>query len=224
MLCLCLTRASGSVAATHVDWQQIKYEVASLTDMHKRFSKSVRIFTQGEDVYTGMDYEYIDGDANTDIKDTEVVHIQGNLNSSIFLNDLNELVIGGDVAKEANIYVSGISRIFIGGSLEGSIISSGSMEVTIKGNHYGVIEAGDPHTNIVVHGDFNGTLMPNNKDDGSLVSITVKGYTDIKTIKSIYSYKYTEINSAFYTSNVKPGIYHPIRPYGSYYIVTSERR
>ena len=59
----------------------------------------------------------------------------------------------------------------------------------IKGDHNGLIKTGDPSTQLTVHGNFNGKFEPNN-GPGSLATITVHGFTDIKTIQEIFKNKH----------------------------------
>ena len=173
------------------------------------------MFTQGMITNLSM------GNAVDDLNDVNVIHITGNLNANVSQNDHSELVIGGDVGKNSHIKTTDIARIYIAGDLHGTISADSSAEIVIKGNHNGIIKTGDPHTNIVVFGDFNGLLLPNDK--GSLLSIKVYGYTDSKKIETIYGHGYTEINSSFYSSNINPGIYQVSKPYGSYYVVSRKQ-
>ncbi len=129
---LCSALANEPVKNKPSSWHDIQLQVASITDISNIFSKSIRIFAQGEGTYSGMDYEFVEGDAVTDIKDTETIHILGNLSANVYLDDHSELIVAGNVSEKAKIFVNGISRIFIGGSLHGSIISTGSVDITIK--------------------------------------------------------------------------------------------
>lgn len=221
-LLACALSAHATDSSHDERWQTIKIKVASITDLSGIFSRSIRIFRQGDGVYKDINYEFIEGNADSIIKDTETIHILGDLNSNVHLKDHSELIIAGNVNKKSIINVSGISRIFIGGTLFGSIISTDSSEITILGNHSGTIRTGDPSTKLTIHGDFNGKLSPYN-EEGSLLTLNVFGYTDINKIKNIYKPPYTLISGAFTLSNTEPGIYYPNPPYQKYYAIISKK-
>jgi len=221
-LLMCALNAQAEENTSHQRWQAIKIQVASITDLSGIFSRSIRIFSQGDGVYNGLNYELIEGDTDSDIRDTDTIHILGDLNNDVYLKDHSELVIAGNVNSSSNIYVSGIARVFIGGTLYGSIISTDSLDITILGNHSGTIRTGDPSTKLTVHGDFTGTLIPNKKQ-GSLLTLNVFGFTNINTIKEIYKPQYTQISGAFKLSDAEPGIYYPSHPYQKYYAIINKK-
>ena len=96
------------------EWEKTKIDVASITDMSSRFYRSLSNFEYNSDKYDA-DYEFIVGDLNHDITDTSVIHILGDLNSNIILDDQSELIVMGNVADNAVITVNDIARIYIGG-------------------------------------------------------------------------------------------------------------
>lgn len=221
-LLTCTLSAHATDNTNHERWQDIKVKVASITDLSGIFSRSIRIFSQGDGVYKDINYEFIESNADSTIKDAETIHILGDLNGDVYLGDHSELIIAGNVNKKSTIYVSGISRVFIGGTLFGSLTSTDSLELTILGDHSGTIRTGDPSTKLTVHGDFNGALTPSN-DEGSLLTLNVLGFTDINTIKNIYKPQYTRISGAFKFSNTEPGIYYPSHPYQKYYAIINKQ-
>lgn len=213
--CYCI--ASPTTNEQLTQWEKIKLNVAAITALDSKFMKSVSIF-RGSEYYREHNFLEIVGDANSDIKETEVIHIQGNLNANIYLDGHSELIISGDVNKNSNIYTNDIARIYIGGSLQGSVVANSSFQLNVAGNLSGHVLTGNPTSNITVLGDLTGTIKPN-KGDGALVYITVYGNTDIKTIKQIYSHDYTEVIGAFNYSNAKSGTYHPQPPFQNYYTI-----
>ena len=114
-------------------WEKTKIEVASIQGVGGKFHRSLRGFKRNSTQYD-EEYELIKGDLNHYISDMLLIHVIGNLNSKLTLEDHSEVVIMGDVSKDSVIYIDGMSNIFIGGSLYGSIISSESAEIYIKGN------------------------------------------------------------------------------------------
>ena len=201
-------------------WERTKIDVASIRGIGGNFSRSLRGFQRNNTKYD-EEYVLIKGDLDHDISDMLLIHVIGNLNSKLKLEDHSEVVIMGNVSKDSVIYIDGMSKIFIGGSLYGSIISSDSADIHIKGDVKGLITTGSPSTELEVGGDFSGELKPNDKE-GSLVFMTVHGFTDIKKIKEIFSYKYTELNAAFQYSNTNPGIYHFPIPNNKYYTIINQ--
>ncbi len=202
-------------------WEKTKLNVAAITALDSKFMNSVGVF-RGSEYYRENSFLEIKGNANSDIKEYEVVHIQGDLNASIQLHGHSELIISGDVNKNARIYINDIARIYIGGSMLGSVIANSSFQLNIAGNLSGHVLTGNPTSKIIVLGDLTGMVQPN-KGDGALVSITVHGHTDIEKIKKIYSNDYTEIIGAFKYSNDKPGTYHPKAPFQNYYTILNSR-
>lgn len=201
-------------------WEKIKIEVASIRGVGGKFHRSLRGFKRNNTQYD-EEYELIKGDLNHNISDMRLIHVIGNLNAKLTLEDHSEVVIMGDVSKDSVIYINSMSNVFIGGSLYGSIVSSDSAYIYIIGSVKGTITTGSPSTELEVNGDFSGDLKPNDKE-GSLASITVHGFTDINKIKEIFSYKYSVLKAAFHNSNAKPGIYHSPVPNTKYYTVINE--
>jgi len=223
LLIICIPVIASELSKSDLDkWEQTKIEVASLLGVGGKFHRSLRGFKRNSTKYD-EEYELIKGDLNHNISDMLLIHVIGDLNSKLNLEDHSEVVIMGDVSKESVIYIDGMSNIFIGGSLYGSIISIDSAEIYIKGNVNGLIKTGSPSTEIKIDGDLLGEIKPNNKD-GNLVTIDVNGYTDINKIKDIFSYRYTELKAAFHNSNIKPGIYYfPVRD-NKYYTVINQSK
>jgi hypothetical protein len=206
--------------ATRHRWEKVKLQVASMVDMNDRFRHSITIFTSGGS-RSKKEYEYIVGNADANIDNFPVVHILGDLNADVQLSNHGELIVAGSVGENAKIRLGEIGRVFIGGSLHGTVWAEGSSGIIIMGNHTGVIETGDPRTSVLVHGDFTGKLRPAGKK-GALVALTVRGFTDIKTIERIYASNYTVLNGSFFCSNMAPGIYQPNAPYSTYYAILKE--
>lgn len=201
-------------------WETTKIEVASIQGIGGTFHRSLRGFKHNNTQYD-EEYELIKGDLNHDITDMLLIHVIGNLNSKLILEDQSEVVIMGNVSKDSVIYINGMSNVFIGGTLYGTIITSESAEIYIKGNVTGLITTGSPSTKLEISGDFLGEFKPNDKK-GSLVTMKVHGFTDINKIKEIFNYKYSKLNAAFHNSNTEPGIYnYPIRD-NKYYTIMNK--
>lgn len=219
MLFSSISNATNSEESSSKKWKNIQINVAAITNLEDQFSKSVAIFAREANPYSNC--KVINENSNTEIRDSEITHIHGDLNSNIYLDGHSELIIGGNVNPSVSIFVNGISRIFIGGDFKGSIIAKSSYSLHIMGSHSGLITTGNPSTKVIVHGDFEGKLQPN-KGKGALASIQVHGFTDIKAIKKIYANKYTQLNGAFYNSNITPGIYQPQPPFPTFYTVINQ--
>lgn len=209
--------ASGLSTTDMAQWEKTKIDVASIQGIGGKFYRSLRNFKRNSSKYDA-EYEFIKGDLNYDVSGMLIIHILGDLNSKITLDDQSELVIMGDVSKDSVIYIDGMSSIFIGGSVYGSIISRGSAGIYIKGLVKGLITTGLPSAEIEINGDLLGEIKPNDKK-GGLVALTVYGFSDIKTIRDIFSYYYSSLNAAFHYSNFKPGIYSYPMPNNKYYTI-----
>ncbi|BFM22421.1 hypothetical protein [Gilvimarinus japonicus] len=204
-------------------WEDVQIQVASITDINDQFYKSINIFTAERYPYQGSGCKVINGDSIDEIQGSEVVHIKGNLRSDIILDAHSELVVGKDVMPGVKIHVNGLARIFVGGDFKGKIIAQSSYSLHVMGSQVGVLTTGSPSTNVIVHGDFSGKMYPN-EGDGSLASLQVYGFTDIAVIKNIFSRKYTQLNGAFYNSNVEPGIYQASRDSLALYTVVNRKK
>ena len=203
------------------EWHDIQIQVASITGIGDQFYKAVDAFTKERYPYSDPGCKVINGDPLDEIQESEVVHIKGNLASDIILGDHSELVVGKDVMPDVKIYVNGLAGIFVGGDFKGKIIAKSSYSLYVMGSQSGVITTGSPTTNVIVHGDFSGKMYPN-EGDGAMVSIQVYGFTDVAVINDIYSYQYTQLNGAFYNSNVDPGIYQEGSPFPGLYTVVNK--
>lgn len=203
-------------------WQSVLIDVAAIPEISLEFRRSVWGAQFGENQYESPGSLLVPGDAAEPLENYEFVHICGDSLSDIFLTDHSELVIAGDVKRDSKINVDGISRIFVGGSMAGTVKSKSSLKLYIRGDFTGFIETGSPATKVEVQGDFSGVIKPN-EENGALLSIDVKGFTDIDTIKRIYESEFTQLIGAFEKSNVAPGIY-PVSPLRSYYVVREESR
>ncbi|MCR9190829.1 MAG: hypothetical protein NXH96_18850 [Alteromonadaceae bacterium] len=201
-------------------WQSVMIDVAAIPEISLEFRRSVWGAQVGENQYESPESVLVSGDATEPLENYEFIHICGDSLSDIFLTDHSELVIAGDVKRHSKIHVDGISRIFVGGSMAGTVKSKSSLKLYIRGDFTGLIETGSPTTKVEVKGDFSGAIKPNG-DNGALLTIDVKGFTDIDTIKRIYESEYTELIGAFEKSNVAPGIY-PVSPLRSYYVIRKE--
>jgi len=185
-----------------------------------QFHRSLRNFKYNSAKYD-EGYVMVKGDLNHDISDMPLIHILGDLNAEITLEDQSELIIMGDISKDSIIHVNGLAKVFIAGSLFGSILSAESSVIYIKEHMRGLITVGSPTTVIDVDGDFLGEIRPYDEKE-HVVTITVRGFTDIKSINDIFSYKYTDLKATFHYSNKEPGIYEYLIPGNKYYTIVNQ--
>lgn len=207
-------------------WETTKIDVSSIIRSSNSFFRSLYIFKSGPDVLgNSVRFEIVEGDALAEISGSNVVHILGNLDSDIYLDGNSELVIAGDVSPYANIYVNGITSIFVGGSFAGTIHSLSSLDIDIKGDYNGLIRSGTPTTDLVVNGEFGGFFEPFDNNDLSSASIVVYGFTEQVRIENIWQGKFVMLKGAFYLSDGEPGIYDITgrSPGTTYYTIVKQR-
>ncbi|WP_146521975.1 hypothetical protein [Stieleria varia] len=133
------------------------------------------------------------------------MHINGDLNAGLETGGFQEILICGDVSRDAKIHADGFLHIYIGGSMNGQIVTTGSSKIWVDGDFGGSISTGNPSTNLYVSGDFDGTISAH--DDPSLLFLCVTGYARHDLISAIASIGYTVFNASVGISDVSPGLY-----------------
>lgn len=175
------------------------------SDSEKRW---VKINLQTKPMLIGKDDALeIDGNAMAEISAPEggIIHINGNVNSDIELGGHSAVIVRGDLASTSTINVSGISDMYVGGSVRGRIVSTGSLAIWIDGDFIGSLATGSPATNLHVRGDLTGRITP--FENAALLWLVVKGYVSNELISDISTMGYTQFNAAIDYCDVEPGLY-----------------
>jgi hypothetical protein len=149
----------------------------------------------------------LDGNCSNALSAPEggIIHIYGNLASTLDVSGHSEIVIIGDVLSDATIQASGICHLFTGGSFLGVFNSSGSSKIWIESNFSGTVRTGHPSTEMYIGKDFRGSVMPG--ETASLLWLTVGGYASHASISAIADCGYTQFNASINRSDVAMGIY-----------------
>jgi cytoskeletal protein CcmA (bactofilin family) len=126
----------------------------------------------------------IHGGCQTDLSlaDGALVHIKGDLSGKITVAGHSEIVIGGNVLAGAAIEADGISRIFVGGDVDGVILSKGKLTLCTNGNMRGEIATCTPSTRLRVQRDFSGQIHPT--QESALLWLEVYGFMPFATLES----------------------------------------
>lgn len=175
------------------------------SDSEKRW---VKINSQTKPMLIGKDDALeVDGNSMAEISAPEggIIHINGNVNSNIQIGGHSAVIVRGDLASTSTMNVSGISHIYVGGSLRGRIVSTGSLAIWIDGDFIGSLETGSPSTKLHILGDFTGKVTPFEK--AALLWLVVKGHASDELISNISMLGYTQFNAAIDHSDVEPGLY-----------------
>ena len=134
-----------------------------------------------------------------------LIHIYGELANTISIAGQGEIVIGGSLLPDAHIEADGIQHVFVGGDLQGTIRSTGSLTASVGRDFIGTIHTGRPVTNLRVRGDFAGGIRPENK--ASLLYVLVEKFMPYATLESISEHGYTVFNASVAMSDRPPGLY-----------------
>jgi hypothetical protein len=153
------------------------------------------------------DHLVIDGNCSNGVSapDGGVVHINGNLASTIDASGHYEIVITGDVLPNAKIHSSGFCHVFVGGRFRGELCSADSTKLWIESDFDGAIRTGNPSTEIYIGGDCTGNILPN--ETAALLALTVSGFMSSAFLSAIAKCGYTNFNASIARSDVPPGIY-----------------
>lgn len=170
--------------------------------MGRAFSMSAMFWQEGKQVS-----HEVNGDCVEDMAlgPRSQLHVDGNLAANLKIDGHHELIVQGNVAREAEISCSGTCNIFIGGNFDGTLESSESVRIWIEGDCSGSIKTGSPSTSIRIGGDFSGTIAP--MSDISLLDLTIDGFATNESLSLISNLGYAQFSGAVGRSNVEPGIY-----------------
>ena len=166
------------------------------------FSRSIAYWHHGDGTPV-----VIDGDCTDDhtIPDGGVLHVHGDLASNVTAMGHHEIIITGDVLKDASITSTGFCHVYIGGKLSGLLNSSDSTKLWIGSDFSGGVKTGNPSTHIYVGGNFNGHILP--LQSLSLLYLTVAGFAANRLLEEISNLGYTVFNAAVACGDVSPGLY-----------------
>jgi hypothetical protein len=134
-----------------------------------------------------------------------IIHIYGDLTSTIDAAGHYEIIITGDVACGATIDAAGFCHVFVGGKFAGELRSTSSTKLWISSDFVGTVKTGNPSTEIYIGGDFNGNILPN--ETASLLWLTVAGFARQVSLSRIVDCGYTQFNASIARGDVAPGIY-----------------
>ncbi|MEO9594127.1 hypothetical protein [Rhodopirellula bahusiensis] len=149
----------------------------------------------------------IDADADSTISapDGGIVHINGDVNADLELGEHHEVIICGDVCKNATIRADGYHHLYVAGSVFGEIAVSGSSSIWIDGDFKGKLTTGTPSAQVRVLGDFAGEVNP--LEQAALLSLAVGGYASHGLMTDLAMKGYVEFHATVGRSNVVPGLY-----------------
>lgn len=149
----------------------------------------------------------IDGNCSNGVSlpDGGLIHIYGDLDSTIDANGYYEVIITGDVGSKGQIDASGFCHVFVGGRFSGDLRSSGSAKIWIGSDFKGSIKTGTPSTELHVGGDYEGSISP--LETAALLSLTVSGLGAHALLSKIVDCGYTQFNASIARSDVPPGLY-----------------
>ena len=147
----------------------------------------------------------IEGDCLADITAPEesLIHILGNVSSSVRVGELSEIVIGGSVTSAGSVHTVPIVRTFVGGDFNG-IARDGGSDWWIGGTMGGKLSTAGSSTNIQVNGDFLGTISAIEKNG---LNLAVNGYMPAKELYSIAKMGYLEFHASVGISDENRGLY-----------------
>ena len=161
------------------------------------------------------------GDCRADITINGLVHVYGDLASRITATGHSEVVVGGDIRPNGSIEGDGVTRVFIGGNLEGQISNRGSSIIWVNGDLDGEVRAGRPSTHLHVMGDVRGSLKP--LGPAALAYLDVRGMMSSEKVETVARHGWTEFNASIGTSDVPPGLYPKSQTANGFWIVHSRR-
>lgn len=183
-------------------WEQVQIAVGMIPDL--QFERSKCLFAVPRCTYEVFDSakESLDMLSNAD-----TIHIRGDLTEDLVLGEHSELVIQGHVAPNAHIFVNGIADIFVGGNLDGQVLATSSLKISVLGDITGKIETGSPGIELTVHGDFIGNINQTENVNTGL-HMRVQGFISKETIRDITE-AFFHVRGAFSHSDHASGIFAP---------------
>ena len=224
-----MSNASSRKAELARRWEALKLSVAKADVCNQiSFHSSCRLWQTGEvsftktwsvreigDLYYPRSFKedssvLIEGDCreNITLPGGGTIHIYGDLHKTIEIGGHAEVVIGGSILPNAAIEGdAGIHRVFVGGDLNGTIRSLGSLTVWVEGNFGGHCHTGPPSTHFHVGRDVSGTFEP--ARDAALFFLDVDGFMPYETLEATIKHGYTQFHASIEFSNRPPGMYPP---------------
>jgi hypothetical protein len=156
------------------------------------------------------DHFVIEGNCSNSVSapDGGVMHINGDLASTIDASGFHEIVIAGDVLPNAKIHSSGYCHVFVGGRFRGEFCSTDSTKLWIESDFDGAIRTGNPSTQIYIGGDCTGNISPG--ETAALLALTVGGFASYALLSTIAKCGYTVFNASIARSDIPSGIYPEI--------------
>ena len=137
--------------------------------------------------------------------DGGIIHVYGDLYSTIEVSGHNEIIIVGNVRRGAEICASGLCHLFVGGEFAGQLRTSGSSKNWISNDFLGTIETGNPTTELFIGGNYSGNILP--AETAALLWLSVGGYASEESLSKIVDHRYTQFNASIAQSDVVPGLY-----------------
>jgi hypothetical protein len=100
----------------------------------------------------------IDGDCSSPVSAPSggIIHVYGDLSSSIDAAGHNEIIVAGNVGRDASIDASGFCHLFVGGGFAGEVRTSGSAMIWIERDFDGTAKTGNPSTEFYIGRNFHG--------------------------------------------------------------------
>jgi hypothetical protein len=207
-------------------WEALKFSVAKADmQMQMGFFLSCRFWQTGDvghtktwsvtedgDLYQARTFKgpaslLIKGDCreHLSLPDGGLVHIYGDLATTIEIGGHGEVVIGGSMLPNAAIEADGIHHVFVGTDLNVTIRSLGSLAIWVGGNFGGECHTGHPSTRFHVSGDVSGQFEPTR--EAALLYLDVDGFMPYETLKTTSKHGYTHFDASIGFSDRPPGIY-----------------
>lgn len=150
----------------------------------------------------------VTGDANKDIEiaSNAIVHILGDLNATLELKGICEVIIAGNLTKNATIICDGQLELFVGGDSAGIFGSTQNSTIVIDGTATGTIQAGAPATTLTVTGDLLADVPPP-ANKNAVLTLRVDGYVASTKIRRMANAGFTRVTATLGTSDTPPGLY-----------------
>ena len=182
---------------------ETKVQVASADmAMGMAFPRSVDYWHHGDGNPIVIDGDCID---DTTVPDGGILHVHGDLASNVTAMGHHEIVITGNLLKDASITSTGFCHVYVGGKLNGLLSSSDSTKLWVGSDFTGGVKTGNPSTHVYVGGDFTGHVFP--LQSLSLLYLTVAGFAANRLLDDIAAIGYTVFNASVAYGDVSPGIY-----------------
>ena len=201
--------ADGSEAVATERWEATKLVVArESVASGPMFFRSLRRWSRenaGNGAPDGL--ITVDADATTEpaIPADPVIHIRGNLATTLRVDGQSEVVVGGSVLKGGRIDADGIAVVHVQGNVEGTIACTGMASVWVGGDLRGEVVTGHPSMHLHVKGDLLGTIRP--ASTPALLYVEAGGHAPSAVLAATDRYRYTDLQVVAGTSDLAAGIH-----------------